>query len=334
MAFVGSGAAVSTNSPIVKSRSTHSDLMGTAPPKFGTDCSEHPGVSILGLGDGDFPQLRPSVKRGSGKYLGVSKAVTPAGEPRARQGTFTNIVCKAKSEAIKPDLHGDALLSSVPTRSRPIRSVSRTGKGVLGKSRGDTEALLPSEDFKASQNWRSLFVNRPKSYTPLVFSNPTRVDGKVIINPPVEAVVKGVGIWEGCLVGQFFDKLLPLHVVRSLVERLWGKHDLLEISTIDNGLYIFRFMDRDARYWVLENGPWYFFGRPIILRIWKPGMEMLNVHITSLPIWVKFFNIPLEYWTVTSLGYIASAVGIPLHLNTLTENHSRYPMLGYALRWM
>ena len=54
---------------------------------------------------------------------------------------------------------------------------------------------------------------------------------------------------------------------------------------------------------------------------------MLNVQITSLPIWVKFFNIPLEYWTATSLGYIASAVGIPLHLDTLTANHSR---LSYA----
>ena len=52
-------------------------------------------------------------------------------------------------------------------------------------------------------------------------------------------------------------------------------------------------------------------------------MEMLNLQITSLPIWVKFFNIPLEYWTVTSLGYIASVVGIPIHLDTLTENHSR-----------
>ena len=47
----------------------------------------------------------------------------------------------------------------------------------------------------------------------------------------------------------------------------------------------------------------------------------------DISIWVKFFNIPLEYWTVTSLGYIASAVGIPLHLDTLTENHSR---LSYA----
>ena len=50
---------------------------------------------------------------------------------------------------------------------------------------------------------------------------------------------------------------------------------------------------------------------------------MLNIQLTSIPIWVKFFNIPLEYWTNTSLGYIASVVGNPLHLDTLTENQAR-----------
>ena len=78
----------------------------------------------------------------------------------------------------------------------------------------------------SSPNWRSLFTGRPKSCAPLVFSSPSRVDGKMIINPPAEAVVKGVGIWEGCLVGQFFDKRLSLHVVRSIVDRLWGKHKM------------------------------------------------------------------------------------------------------------
>ena len=172
-------------------------------------------------------------------------------------------------------------------------------------------------------NWKALFTGHPKSSSPLVFSIPSRVDGKMIINPPAEVVAEGVGIWEGCIVGQFLHKRLPLHVVRSLVDRLWGKHEMPEITTTDNGLYIFRFKDLDAQDWVMENGPWFFAGRPIILRIWKPGMEMLNVQLTSLPILVKFLNIPLEYWTVTSLAHIASAVGIPLHLDTLTKNHSR-----------
>ena len=76
-----------------------------------------------------------------------------------------------------------------------------------------------------------------------------------------------VFIWEGCIFGQFLDKRLPLHVVRSLVDRLWGKHEMPEITTTNNGLYIFRFKDLAARDWVMENGPWFFAGRPIILRI-------------------------------------------------------------------
>ena len=260
----------------------------------------HPGFSSLGLGDEDFPPIKPlpdlDTSRDASIYVDGSKT-------------------KASTEV-------KASMSSVPYRSQPIPLDPGSAKRIFGKGRGDSAAALQSNDSKFS-HWRSLFVNRAKSYSPLAFANPTIVNGKVTINPPAEVVAEGIGLWEGSLVGQFFDKRLPLHVVRSFVERLWGKHEIPEISTTDNGLYIFRFKDMGARDWVLENGPWYLAGRPIILRSWKPGMEMLNVHITSLPIWVKFFNIPLEYWTVTCLGYIASTVGIPLHLDSLTENHSR-----------
>ena len=248
--------------------------------------------SILGLDDKDFPPIRPvpdSIKNREASKFG----------------------------------DGPVNLISAPTNSQQIRLDARNDKWVDGKSKGDTTAVLQNDEAKVSHTWRSLFVKCPKSSSTLAYYNPTKVDGKLTINPPPEAVAEGVSLWEGSLVGQFLDKRLPLHVVRSFVERLWGKHELPEISITDNGLYIFRFRDLVARDWVLENGPWYMAGRPIIIRLWKPGMDMLNVQITSLPIWVKFFNIPLEYWTVTSLGYIASVVGIPMHLDTLTENHSR-----------
>ena len=73
----------------------------------------------------------------------------------------------------------------------------------------------------------------------------------------------------------------------------------------------------------MESGPWHLAGRPFVLRTLRPGMDMLNIQLTSIPIWVKFYNIPLEYWTNTSLGHIASVVGNPLHLDSLTENQSK-----------
>ena len=169
----------------------------------------------------------------------------------------------------------------------------------------------------------NLFSAPIRSNPKLDFYAPGCVDGAPEIHPPDEAVFEGVSMWKGCLVGQFFDKRLPIHVVRETVDKLWGQHEMPEISTTDNGLYLFRFRDMVARDWVMENGPWYIVGRSIILRVWQPGMEMLNIQLTSLPIWVKFYNIPLEYWTNTCLGCIASAVWKPLHMDSLIENRTR-----------
>ena len=191
----------------------------------------------------------------------------------------TNVALNAESGTCSSYLQGTAPPSSILVRSensvRPISSCldlgggefptlcsvsgsRRSGKGVFGKGSDGSVAVMPSGDPRAclsmgdrglpessSPNWKSLFVGRPKSCVLLVFSSPSRVDGKMIINPPAEAMVEGVGIWEGCLVGQFFDKRLPIHVVRSFVDRLWGKHEIPEITST-NGLYIFRFKDQDA----------------------------------------------------------------------------------------
>ncbi|KAK3225375.1 hypothetical protein Dsin_005237 [Dipteronia sinensis] len=46
-----------------------------------------------------------------------------------------------------------------------------------------------------------------------------------------------------------------------------------------------------------------------------------------VPVWVKFFNIPHEYWTKEGLSYVASAVGKPFYANSLTETMKR---ISYA----
>ena len=139
-------------------------------------------------------------------------------------------------------------------------------------------------DHEPIKCWNNLFSVPTRSNPKLDFYAPACVDGVPEIHPPDEAVFKGVSMWKGCLVGQFFDKRLPIHVVRATVDRLRGKHEMPDISTTDNGRYLFRFRDMDARDWVMENGPWYIAGRPIILKVWQPGMEMLNIQLTSLPI--------------------------------------------------
>ena len=64
-----------------------------------------------------------------------------------------------------------------------------------------------------------------------------------------------------------------------------------------------------------------------MLRWWTPGLALSQDPISSIPVWVQFFGVPLEFWTAESLSHIASAVGSPLYADAQTEQCTR---LKYA----
>ncbi|XP_028095113.1 uncharacterized protein LOC114295119 [Camellia sinensis] len=74
---------------------------------------------------------------------------------------------------------------------------------------------------------------------------------------------------------------------------------------------------------VLERGPWYVGGFLLILKQWHRMMKLSKEDKKTIPVWVKFYNIPLEYWDGDGLSRIASAVGVPLFMDQLTSSGSR-----------
>ncbi|XP_028090360.1 uncharacterized protein LOC114290623 [Camellia sinensis] len=52
-------------------------------------------------------------------------------------------------------------------------------------------------------------------------------------------------------------------------------------------------------------------------------MKLSKEKATKVPVWAKFFNVPFEYWDSDGLSRIASAVGVPLFMDQLTEQGSR-----------
>jgi hypothetical protein len=89
------------------------------------------------------------------------------------------------------------------------------------------------------------------------------------------------------------------------------------------GLYIFQFEDGKSRDVVLEEKLWHIANRPLILRRWVPGMQLLKLSLSSVPVWIKLHNLPMEYWNTACLGHVASGVGNPLCVDSVTEEQRR-----------
>ncbi|KAF7124437.1 hypothetical protein RHSIM_Rhsim12G0195300 [Rhododendron simsii] len=107
-------------------------------------------------------------------------------------------------------------------------------------------------------------------------------------------------------------------LIRSWAQWVWkiGPEDVV---TLDNGFFVFSFRDASAMDYILENGPYFCGGKRIVIKQWHPGMHLTKGAFSSVPVWVKLYNVPLESWTEVGLSYI----GNPLYLDEFTQDHSR-----------
>jgi hypothetical protein len=51
-------------------------------------------------------------------------------------------------------------------------------------------------------------------------------------------------------------------------------------------------------------------------------MHVLKLSLTSVPVWVKFLHLPMEFWTPTVLSYVSSGAGKPLYADKVTEEQN------------
>ncbi|XP_039009388.1 uncharacterized protein LOC120137798 [Hibiscus syriacus] len=160
-------------------------------------------------------------------------------------------------------------------------------------------------------DWRNLFGC--SAGQDLEFFPPSNREGIPKVQLPSDVFEAGISEWKLSLVGQF------LGASPNFVSAKDHCQIMENCST--------RFSSSAARDCVLENGPWHIINKPLILRKWKPNLRRLNFDLSKIPVWVKLFNVPLELYSRSGLSYIASAIGVPLSMDSITASKSR---LEYA----
>lgn len=102
------------------------------------------------------------------------------------------------------------------------------------------------------------------------------------------------------------NKKFLYSVVLSQARLKWEKFRFRELITRGNGIYLFKFDDERGCEEALGKGPWKIVGAPIYVK--KMGEGRLE-NSKTLPLWVKLYDIPLEYWTNVGFCHIASFLG-------------------------
>ncbi|GJW58997.1 zinc finger, RanBP2-type containing protein [Tanacetum coccineum] len=69
---------------------------------------------------------------------------------------------------------------------------------------------------------------------------------------------------------------------------------------------------------ILEQSPWIVNNRPLAVQKWDPLIGLEKTKQTKIPLWAKLTNVPLEAWTCEEISALASSLGMPLIMDSMT----------------
>ncbi|XP_015169869.1 uncharacterized protein [Solanum tuberosum] len=90
-----------------------------------------------------------------------------------------------------------------------------------------------------------------------------------------------------------------------------------------DGYFVVRFANAEERDMVLCSGPHHLLRRPVIMKPWVPEFNFKEEILTTIPLWVKIPNLPLNCWNSVVLSNIGSSLGNPLYADECTTQTSR-----------
>ncbi|KAL2246328.1 UNVERIFIED_CONTAM: Retrovirus-related Pol polyprotein from type-2 retrotransposable element R2DM, partial [Sesamum indicum] len=121
-----------------------------------------------------------------------------------------------------------------------------------------------------------------------------------------------------CLVGYIAGKFPGLKAIRALSQS-WGS----SFQQHESGWLIFRFAREQDRQRILSGGPYFIYGRPLLLKHMPDCFEFKEDDISLTPVWATLPSLPLECWHPNALGKIGSKIGNPIAMDSLTLKMER-----------
>ncbi|GLJ49172.1 hypothetical protein SUGI_1037580 [Cryptomeria japonica] len=100
---------------------------------------------------------------------------------------------------------------------------------------------------------------------------------------------------------------LAFPIVRNWVNEEWGNH--FEIKTLTNGFFLIIAGSAEEKTALMESGPFFMSGVGFYIRDWTPNFDPRQDTIEEIPVWIRLYNLPHEYWKEEIFKSVGEKIG-------------------------
>ncbi|XP_030934168.1 uncharacterized protein LOC115959762 [Quercus lobata] len=133
--------------------------------------------------------------------------------------------------------------------------------------------------------------------------------------------------WLKALIVKVYGRSVGFHYLTFKLNALWKPTAKMDCVTMGKGFFLIRFSSSDDFDVVLRGGPWFLGEYFLAIKPWEPYFIASEAKLSSVAVWVRFPELPIEFYDAAVLREIGSVIGPVLRIDSYTASETRG---GYA----
>ena len=129
--------------------------------------------------------------------------------------------------------------------------------------------------------------------------------------------------WGRAFIVKVFGRSVGLNFMQAKLLALWKPAGRLDCLDLGHGFFLTRLSLGEDYENVLRKGLWFIGDHFLSIRPWEPDFKPALASVSSIAVWVRLNEVPIEYYNAKALQIIGNAIGKVLRVDTFTASETR-----------
>ena len=145
-------------------------------------------------------------------------------------------------------------------------------------------------------------------------------DGNIRVGFSKEEKMRMRAPWQKALIIKTFGKRMTFSFLVERVRKMWSPCGGMDCIDLGYDYYPVKFELAEDVDSILKGGPWFIGQQFPAIRQWEPEFKASRTTLSSVAVWIRFPELPMEFYESSALKKIGRAIGPILRIDSHTAS--------------
>ncbi|XP_031097111.1 uncharacterized protein LOC116001370 [Ipomoea triloba] len=125
--------------------------------------------------------------------------------------------------------------------------------------------------------------------------------------------------WRRSLIIRVLGRTVGYNYLLQRLQRMWKPEAVFDLIEMNNGFFLAKFESLHDYGYAKYEGPWMILDHYLVVQEWEPNFDTRCDQTRKILVWIRFPDMPVEYFEEEFLMKIGRDIGRPIKIDTTTS---------------